>query len=179
MSFSNLKTLTCLMHVEFQLKPRFYQLFERNCRVLLSKIDHPPQSKEQPCTRFCKFLVLCISLDIKTLDKCIALIIYISICRTEPPFDPTALLKIGSTTARKQMESMLFQIYPLNKKISAWKWAEYCLIRQTGPGVTSSESFRGYWIWLGDVITCFCLWLLLEGEHQMRCTAPASAKFLI
>lgn len=39
----------------------------------------------------------------KTLVNCIALIIYVSICRTELLFDPTTLLKISSIRARKQI----------------------------------------------------------------------------
>lgn len=95
MSYSNLKTLTYLIYAEFQFKPKFYQLFKRNCKVLLSKTNHPLQNKGRPSTGFCKFLVLCLLLDTKPLTECVALTIYVSICRTEPPFDPSALLKIG------------------------------------------------------------------------------------
>lgn len=95
MSYSNLKTLTYLIYAEFQFKPKFYQLFKRNCKVLLSKIDHLLQNKGQPSTRFCEFLVLCLLLDTEPLTECIALIIYVSTCRTEPPFDPSAPLKTG------------------------------------------------------------------------------------
>lgn len=101
------------------------------------------------CTTFCKFLLLCLSLDTKNSHQ-----LY-NINHTQKYLQNRDTIFFSCTAQDRQYESQETNhkvrassfSWICSVKSSAWKWLQSCLIRQTEPAMISSESFHGIWIW--------------------------------